>query len=75
MKYVVLSYLKTGQSAIITSIDKDCSCCKRLLELGLVKGTKVTMVKNNAGPVIINVSSTKLALGKCLSNNIIVQLI
>ena len=46
---------------------------KRLYELGLNKGANIKMVKNDFGPVILNLSGNKLALGRGLALNIIVS--
>jgi ferrous iron transport protein A len=75
MKNVPLSYVKTGQLARIQYIDRECQSCKRLLELGLIKGLEIKVVKNNSGPVIVQMNNNKLAIGRCLTNRIIVNLI
>lgn len=39
-----LSKLKPGQSGIIKSVDENCKIRERLWDMGLVSGTKVTML-------------------------------
>lgn len=67
-----LIHLKANEKAIIGQIDSCGSARKRLYELGLNKGAKVTMVKNDIGPVILNLYGHKLALGRGLASKIIV---
>lgn len=75
MKMVSLLSLKIGESCEIAYINKECSSCKRLSELGLVRGLKIRMIKNDVGPIIISINCNKLAIGRCLSNNIYVKCI
>lgn len=37
--------LKVGDIAVITKAEPDCNMCRRLMELGLVPGTKVEIIK------------------------------
>lgn len=64
--------LRKNEIATICGITNCGSARKRLYELGLNKGTKVTMVKNDIGPVILNVYGHKLALGRGLASKILV---
>lgn len=72
MTYNSLIQLKTNEIAVIGEIGSCGSARKRLYELGLNKGTKITMVKNDIGPVILNVYGHKLALGRGLASKIMV---
>ena len=65
-----LIQLKPNEKAIIGEISHCGTARKRLYELGLNKGTKITMVKNDIGPVILNVYGHKLALGRGLASKI-----
>ena len=67
-----LIQLNPNEKAIIGEISSCGSARKRLYELGLNKGAKVTMVKNDIGPVILNLYGHKLALGRGLASKIIV---
>lgn len=73
MANIALSLLKVNEAGTITEISGGCHARKRLYELGLNKGTRVKMIKNDIGPVILNLSGHKLALGKGLANKIIVN--
>ena len=72
MEYNSLIQLKVNEKAIIGEITNCGSARKRLYELGLNKGAKVTMVKNDIGPVILNLYGHKLALGRGLASKIMV---
>ncbi|MDR7869765.1 MAG: FeoA domain-containing protein [Tissierellaceae bacterium] len=64
--------LRPNENAIISGISNCGNAKKRLYELGLNTGTKVTMVKNDIGPIILSVHGHKLALGRGLASKIIV---
>ena len=72
MTYTSLIQLKPNEKAVIGEISNCGSARKRLYELGLNKGTKITMVKNDIGPVILSVHGHKLALGRGLASKILV---
>lgn len=65
--------LKEGDKAIINGIANRCKAKRRLYELGLHKGVKFEVIKNNIGPVILSVSGSKLAIGRGLANKIYVE--
>lgn len=73
MNEVSLTLLKPCEVGTIKEISGCCSAKKRLYELGLNKGTQVKMVKNDLGPIILNVSGFKLALGRGLAKKIIIE--
>lgn len=73
MTNISLALLKANEAGTIAEISGGCHARKRLYELGLNKGTHVKMIKNDIGPVILNLSGHKLALGKGLANKIIVN--
>lgn len=63
---MTLSNLEPGSSGLIEELKCDNKLTKRLLALGFVKGTQVT-VKNKAplgDPIIINLRGTDLAIRK-----------
>ena len=70
-----LNQLKNGQVCILDSVELcDYIRKKRLIELGLVKDTKITMLKNNkwSKNVIIGVRGYALTLDYLLASQIIV---
>lgn len=67
--------LKAGESGIIHCISGDEKLAKRLLALGLIEGTKVTVKKTAplGDPVIINLRGFDLAIRKKDAKNIAVN--
>lgn len=67
--------LKPGESAVIDSIAGDERLAKRLMAIGYIEGTKITL-KNTAplgDPVIINLRGFDLALRRQDAKNIKVR--
>lgn len=73
MENINLMDLKVKGKGQIKEIAAGCEARKRLYELGLNRGAKVEMVKNDIGPLILNLSGNKLALGRGLASSIIVE--
>ncbi|EKD63421.1 MAG: hypothetical protein ACD_51C00280G0004 [uncultured bacterium] len=60
-----LSELKQGSEAEITGINCGKDFSRRLCDLGIFEGTKLTVMKNdNFGPIIIHVLNSKIAIGR-----------
>jgi DtxR family Mn-dependent transcriptional regulator len=72
---ISLLELKTGQIAKIAFIRGGKSMLLRLCDMGLTPGTKITVTRIAPlnGPVEINVSGSKLALGNRIADNIFVE--
>jgi len=77
-----LTALKNGETAIIVSIDSPSEkeqgrwgLKKRLMDMGLTPGTKITVVKSAPfhGPIEIIVRDTRLALGRGIAERILVE--
>jgi Fe2+ transport system protein FeoA len=66
--------LKPDEIGRIKEIAGCNSVKKRLFELGLRRGTQIKVVKNDFGPLIINISGSKLALGRGIASKIIIQM-
>lgn len=73
METLSLACLKPNECARIKGITGGCVARKRLCELGLHKGASVKMVKNDFGPIILNLSGHKLALGRGIALNVLVE--
>ncbi|HBM79493.1 MAG: FeoA family protein [Clostridiales bacterium] len=70
-----LNDLKSGESALIEHIEGDMRLVKRLMALGYISGTKVT-VKGSAplgDPIIIKVRGSEFALRRKDAKNIYVM--
>lgn len=68
-----LSSLKKNESGIICEVAGECSARNRLCELGLNKGVSVQIVKNDIGPLILEIQGHKLAIGKGLADKILIE--
>jgi len=60
-----LSFAKEGATVKVKKIRIGRKLNKRLCELGIFEGTKITVVRNEfCGPVIVKVLDSKLVLGR-----------
>ena len=73
MEDITLAYLKPNEVGIIKEITGSNDVKKRLFELGLNRGAQIKIVKNDIGPIILTMSGNKLALGRALAKEIIIQ--
>jgi len=81
---VPLTLLKNGETGIVTSIKtghgrgfgRGWGFEKRLMDMGLTPGTKVTVVKSAPfhGPLEIFVRGSRLALGRGMAERIFVEI-
>lgn len=65
--------LKPKECGRVKEISGCCKAKKRLYELGLHKNACVKVVKNDFGPIIINLSGNKLALGRGLASHVFIE--
>jgi len=73
VKHVYLSSLKPNEYGKIKGVACCCKANKRLYELGLYRNALVKVVKNDFGPIILNLSGNKLALGRGLASKVMVE--
>ena len=81
---IPLTALRNGETGIVTSIEaghgrgwrRGWGFRKRLMDLGLTPGTKVTVVKSAPfrGPLEILVRGSRLALGRGMAERILVEI-
>lgn len=71
-----LTDLKDGQTGIIISVAGGRMLTKRLADLGLTSGTEIKVLGRTlfSGPLQIEVSGSRLVLGKGLASKILVTL-
>jgi len=73
-KALPLGFLQAGCSAVVREFQGGKSLRQRLIELGLVHGTRVRVVKNDrGGPLIISVGEGRLAIGRGMALKIMVE--
>ncbi|NLM45098.1 MAG: ferrous iron transport protein A [Clostridiales bacterium] len=67
-----LTKLHSGESCKIEKIAAGMNATKRLYEMGLNTGSKIKVVKNDIGPVIVSICGNKIAVGRGLAEKIFV---
>jgi ferrous iron transport protein A len=65
-----LTALATGEQGKGKAIRAGRQATKRLYEMGFNTGALVKVVKNDAGPVIVNIKGNKIALGRGLASKV-----
>jgi ferrous iron transport protein A len=72
-----LTELQEGQSGIVLSLNGGRNLTKRLADLGMRPGTRITVLRTSlfAGPVQVEVSGSKLVLGQGLASKILVEML
>ena len=61
---MLLSDAASGASVTILRVDAGRALCTRLAELGIYKGGKARIVKNDFGPLVLEVLGGRLAIGR-----------
>lgn len=70
----VLGSIASGQSVVITELAGGKAFRQRLLGLGLNRGARVKVMKNDGrGPLILAVGNGRVALGRGMSLKILVD--
>ncbi|WP_018154480.1 MULTISPECIES: FeoA family protein [Methanothermococcus] len=66
------SLLEMGPgSYTIVKIDKH---CRRFYELGIVPGSRITVISSNQrGPILVRIGNSKIALGRGMARAIFVE--
>jgi len=74
-KLLPLAHLKPGQKGVIASVKGNCKVTQRLADLGLTPEATIFMLKAAPfnGPVEVAVRGSKLAIGREIAENILVQ--
>lgn len=69
-----LGFLQAGCSAVVKDFNGGKGLRQRLIELGLVLGTRVRVVKNDrGGPLIVSIGEGRLAIGRGVALRIMVE--
>lgn len=70
-----LSNLKLGETGVVAFIRGGTTACQRLLDMGLTRGTTVTVVNAAPfrGPMEVAVRGSNLALGRGLASHVFVE--
>ncbi|WP_020396409.1 FeoA domain-containing protein [Thiolinea disciformis] len=68
-----LAQLKESQFAHIQAIQTDSATRVRLLGLGLGLGSRIELLRNRQGDVVIGIGNNRMSLGRSLTQHIRVQ--
>lgn len=69
-----LTSIKSGNKAILISVEGGRSAEKRLLDMGLIPGEEIKIINNSGiGPLTVNLKGARVALGHGLASKIIVK--
>lgn len=74
-KHIPLTDAPKRKAVRLISISGERGITQRLIELGLTPGTKIKVIQDSGGPLIINVRNSKIALGRGMAEKLIVELI
>jgi len=73
-KIMALSGVDAGKNVILIDIEGGRGIRSKLYSMGLVPGAKLTVLNQNvAGPIMINIKNSKLAIGQGIAQKIIVE--
>lgn len=69
-----LGFLQVSRDAVVRELDGGRNLCQRLAEMGIVRGTRVRVIKNDmGGPLIISIGEGRLAIGRGMALKIMVE--
>ena len=70
-----LHLLRLGDSAEITSLGGGHGVVRRLAEMGLAPGARVTVVSDagGGGPIVVRVGEARLGLGRGMARHVLVR--
>ncbi|RLG75936.1 MAG: ferrous iron transport protein A [Thermoprotei archaeon] len=70
-----LSLIPAGYTVRVVSIVAGRGASRRLAELGLTPGVIVKVLKNDVGPVLLQVRGITIAIGKGMAMKVLVKII
>ncbi|WP_456475792.1 FeoA family protein [Candidatus Pyrohabitans sp.] len=69
-----LAMLAVGEEARIIGVKGSANRARRLLGMGFTRGTRVRILSSNfSGPVLVDIKGSRIALGRGLAMNIMVD--
>ncbi|WP_138207814.1 FeoA family protein [Haloimpatiens lingqiaonensis] len=72
MKGMPLTFANIGQNVTITDINGGECMCKKLKEMGFVNGSKIKVMRNDVGPIIVKIGDGRIILGRSMATKIMV---
>ena len=73
MDAVPLTMLKPGMKGRIIAVQGGRGFVMRLYQMGFTPNTVIKVISGNAGPIIVEVRNTTIALGRGMASRIIVE--
>jgi Fe2+ transport system protein FeoA len=70
---LLLSSLREGEEGTVHSMSGKRGMTNRLAAMGLSPGTKIKVLRNSWGPVIVLASNTRVAIGKGQACKILIE--
>lgn len=70
---IPIKFVKEGESVKIIKLALSEEFAKRMREIGLVSGNKVTVIKNDGKCIIISIGESRFALDNSLAGKIMVR--
>ena len=67
-----LMFCDNGETCTVKNITGGRTLNKRLIDLGMNKGTKVKILRNEGGRLILSIEGTRIALGQGMAHKIMV---
>jgi ferrous iron transport protein A len=68
-----LTMVNPGQEVTLIDILGGRGIRSKLYSMGLIPGTKLIVLGNRGGPIMIAVNDTRLALGFCMAKRVMVE--
>lgn len=69
-----LSELKPGKNAVVLSISGGRNLRQRLVNLGMIPGSEVSVVRSNRmGPMVLTVQGSQIMIGRGMARQIYVR--
>lgn len=72
MQYQSLNMLRVGDTCKVAKIEAGGSATRRLYEMGFNTGAQIEVLKNDRGPMIVGLGGHKVALGRGLTEKVLV---
>ena len=68
-----LNFIGLGKFAEINSVRGGEAICRKIMEMGMNKGAIIKIMKNDSGPLIVNVGETRLVIGRGMAQKVMVR--
>ncbi len=72
-KSMPLNAVSMGRSAEIKDVVGGEVMCKKLMEMGLSKGTIIEIMNNDIGHLVVKLGETRLVLGRSMAQKVMVR--